>query len=307
MRNVASAVALVVVLGASIGTAAAEAAGGRAGAFLEMFPGARPAGMGSAFTAVADDANAVHFNPGGLYQVDGWMAGVAYGVMSMDRSLSCASLVNAREPVGSFGLSATVLGVSDIDGRDDFGNPVGSFSDTEISLAGAYAKQLLEHLGIGSAVKYVSHYLDESRGNGLGFDAGLHSRFDFNDGLLRSLRLGATARNLGMSIRWDTTSSHMDEVPVVLSAGVALDFALGTDTSLLLLADGSRTEDTEVEVRVGCEVMVGQAFIVRTGRAREELTFGASFSIGTFNFDYAYREDALDEGATQCFGVGIRM
>ena len=34
--------------------------------FLRIAPGARAAGMGEAFVAIADDATAVHYNPAGL-------------------------------------------------------------------------------------------------------------------------------------------------------------------------------------------------------------------------------------------------
>jgi hypothetical protein len=40
-------------------------------AFVDIGYGARPAGMGGAYTAVSDDANAIVWNPAGLAQIDG--------------------------------------------------------------------------------------------------------------------------------------------------------------------------------------------------------------------------------------------
>src|ERR1043166_3350945 len=39
-------------------------------AFNDIVTGARPQGMGGAFVAVADDANALYWNPAGLTQLD---------------------------------------------------------------------------------------------------------------------------------------------------------------------------------------------------------------------------------------------
>src|SRR5688572_12583855 len=45
-------------------------AGGARAAFNDIITGARPQGMGGAFVAVADDANALYWNPAGLTQLD---------------------------------------------------------------------------------------------------------------------------------------------------------------------------------------------------------------------------------------------
>jgi len=41
-----------------------------------LYKGIRPLGMGGAFTAVADDQNALFYNPAGLDKVDGWGLGI---------------------------------------------------------------------------------------------------------------------------------------------------------------------------------------------------------------------------------------
>ena len=45
---------------------AADTAGTRSMTFLKMLQGARPAGMGEAYTAVADDTMALYVNPAGI-------------------------------------------------------------------------------------------------------------------------------------------------------------------------------------------------------------------------------------------------
>ena len=56
-------VAILILLSAAV----ASAQVGRTGVpFLLIAPGARAAGMGEAFIAIADDATSVHWNPAGL-------------------------------------------------------------------------------------------------------------------------------------------------------------------------------------------------------------------------------------------------
>ncbi|HOC89567.1 MAG TPA: UPF0164 family protein, partial [bacterium] len=64
MKNVfKSLIAAAVVL---VSVAPALAVSESAVLFLQISPGARAAGMGEAFVALADDATAVYYNPAGL-------------------------------------------------------------------------------------------------------------------------------------------------------------------------------------------------------------------------------------------------
>ena len=65
MKKVFKSIFLLALSIGTIGTAFAESAG-QAGAYLKMGVGARALGMGSAFTAVADDSTASFWNPAGL-------------------------------------------------------------------------------------------------------------------------------------------------------------------------------------------------------------------------------------------------
>ncbi len=67
MRRWLGAVALVA---AGLSVVRAETVFGDAGDYLRQGAGARPLGMGGAFTAVADDASAEYWNPAGLAFLD---------------------------------------------------------------------------------------------------------------------------------------------------------------------------------------------------------------------------------------------
>jgi hypothetical protein len=52
------------------------AAGSNAAPYPTFYRGVRPLGMGGAFTALADDENALYYNPAGLTAIDGLDLGV---------------------------------------------------------------------------------------------------------------------------------------------------------------------------------------------------------------------------------------
>ncbi|HPT47104.1 MAG TPA: UPF0164 family protein, partial [Candidatus Rifleibacterium sp.] len=68
----------------TMSTAHAESAG-QAGAYLKMGVGARALGMGSAFTAVADDSTASFWNPAGLARLEKSEGSFMHADLTMDR------------------------------------------------------------------------------------------------------------------------------------------------------------------------------------------------------------------------------
>src|ERR1700674_1333131 len=85
-------------------------------AFLDDGFGARPVGMGGAFTAIADDSNAPLYNPAGIVQVQWNELSAMYAQLFTGQTLyagsdvvnlgqSYLSFVSKPSRLGSFGLS----------------------------------------------------------------------------------------------------------------------------------------------------------------------------------------------------------
>src|SRR5277367_1099381 len=85
-------------------------------AFLDSGFGARPAGMGQAFTAIADDSNAPLYNPAGLVQIQWNELSASYSDLFSGLTLysgndqvsinqSYVSFVSKPTRLGSFGVS----------------------------------------------------------------------------------------------------------------------------------------------------------------------------------------------------------
>jgi len=277
-------------------------AGGQGGAFLRLPIGARPAGMGNAFVSIADDANALYFNPAGLYQAKSLTFGAMYSIMSMDRRHYQGSFIYSNPALGALGVMFAGFGVADIDGRDTAGNPTGKFDDSEMSLSLGYGRQLFSSIGIGVGVKYLHHSLQDYSASGLGYDAGLHSTIDMDSPVLKKIRLGLSVTNISAKLKWDTDSSHEDEIPLTARLGVSVDLQL-SKIMLLAAVDGSRTANEALKLHAGTETWFFDALGIRAGLDGEDFTYGASIRISKFELDYAYCPDVLGEGATQKAGV----
>lgn len=260
--------------------------------------------MGGAFVAVSDDANALYFNPGGLYQVNGVLFQGNYALMSMDRMHYEGSLAVSSEGLGVLGLSVVGFGVSDIDGRDVAGNPTDSFGDTELAVNLAYGREIIPHLGIGGSFKYLNQSLEDSKANGFGFDAGIHSRFEFA-AVISAVSAGYAMSNLGSKLTWDTESDHEDEVASTTRYGFAVEASPGDAVSVLVAYEGSTTGEADTVTHLGAEVWVKEIAAVRAGMNGDDLTFGLSARAGIVRFDFAYAPDALDEGATKYIGIHL--
>ena len=282
-----------------------EASGGKGGAFLRIPIGARSAGMGNAFTGVADDVNGPYFNPAGLAQITNSRIGGMYNFMSLDRQNYQATIIIGNERGGAVALTFTSFGVSDIIECED-GVPTGDkFDDTEMAIGLSAGAKILPIFSIGGTAKYINHTLYDKKGSGFAFDAGTML-------LLNPLRIGASISNLGGKLTWDTDSENEDEIPTTLRAGASILLPLAT-MDLLVAADISQTiideEDAEgnFKLHLGAEGWMAGMLGFRAGLDGEDLNFGASIRLKDIRFDYAFCPDALDEGPTHKLGVQIQF
>ncbi len=294
-------VCLVFTAGSVVG---AEGKGGQGGAFLRIPIGARPAGMGNAFVSISDDANAMYFNPAGLYQIKSTVLGAMYSLMSMDRNHYQGSVVYSHEGVGSFGLMINAFGVSGIGGRDSQGNPTGDFADSEMAASFGYGKRILPFLGVGVGFKYINHSLKDNFASGFGFDFGVHSRIELERSALQLIRLGASISNLGARLRWDTASSHSDEIPMTARVGAGFDLSF-SGHGVVLAFEGSQTTGESFNLHVGVEAYLYRTLALRLGLDAGDMVFGTSLRYKLFQLDYAFCPDVLEEGATSRIGIQV--
>lgn len=118
-------------------------------AFDEFSIGVRPAALGGAFTAISDDANAVFYNPAGLYRIEKNEFLASYGRLYFgldDDSNISTSLISYVNPFGKHGTAG--LGMYSL-------QLIGLYSEKMISFS--YSLRIVPKLGFGLTMKSLSH------------------------------------------------------------------------------------------------------------------------------------------------------
>ena len=264
---------------------------------FDLETGLRPLAMGGAFVGLADDENAVFYNPAGLGFND---ARIRFDSL-FSRHLGLTSYARAALSRGPFGLGLALLNSGPITGRDSRGNDTGKFSYYLLGLAGAYGTRLtalplhvpegLEGLALGLRLKlYRVKTLPEGSGSTLALDPALLYSFGnlHLGGLaLEDLRFGLAVENLlGPEMRYG--SGHREAWPRRVRAGVGLIFpgiALAADLESngnLHLGGEYRLTETELKGLNGLALRAGLLLGNRLA-----ISLGLGLTLDNFRLDYA--------------------
>ncbi|MFH2070852.1 MAG: PorV/PorQ family protein [Elusimicrobiota bacterium] len=189
--------------------------------FLKIAPGARPSALADSFVPLADDINAVSYNPAGLgfgkypeVQVTyfPYIADMYYGFLGYMHPFS----------VGTFALSGQQLGGAALQ-RIEEGVLKDTFSPSDTAVALSYGKALGLNFAIGMTLRNVQETLDKDySANVLTGDAGIIYR-SFN----KVFSFGYCMQNIGSEYRYPSAPSAISEqMPVRHSAGIAFSVAM---------------------------------------------------------------------------------
>lgn len=143
------------------------AQGEATGLFLQINPGARQGGMGEAGVAVANDANAIYWNPAGLaFQYNdpetdskgeatlmhvNWLPQFNFSDLYYD----FAALRYHLDNVGTVGLAIQFINYGDNVQTSDDGTVLGEFTSNEVAVTGSYGVKVKDNLGVGVNLKFV--------------------------------------------------------------------------------------------------------------------------------------------------------
>lgn len=248
--------------------------------FLKIETGTRPVGMGGAFAAIADDVNAVSWNPGGLFQIASREAALTHTIWLEKLSHEYAALViPVKEGRFSYGLSAVYLGTNDIDRRTDVGVSDGKARVQDYTIAAVCGLRLNDNLGVGAALKMLSMALDKNKGSTVIFDVGLLHK------ITSSLSLGVVGQNLGSKIEIDSTR---EKLPLLVKVGCAYKMRA---ERLIVSTDIDFPSDRELKLHLGSEYRFNEFFAMRAGYEDVgDLGNSSGISAGVSVY-----EDVLDE------------
>lgn len=199
--------------------------GGYNNSYLLRDIGARSISMGGAFTAVANDAFAIFYNPGGL----SWLSDVpsfatSYSFLEFNRVHASAAWGQSMFDNFGFGFGVNSFSTGNFLSRDVYGTPLKEMTDFEIALSGA-ASYKLEFASIGIAVKYLRHSLTGSDYSADGFSLDLGSKFNIAD----LFTFGVAIQNFSGVMFWNSRSEETNILPFTVRTGVAFEYGLNEE------------------------------------------------------------------------------
>jgi len=246
MKNVFKSLIAAVVVLASVVPALAVSES--AVLFLQISPGARAAGMGEAFVALADDATAVYYNPAGL----GFQRGKEITLMhtnwlpqlGTDLFYEFGAYRHHFENIGTIGINVTYLNLGTQSRTDESGpDPIGEFSSNEYAVSLTYGTQLSEKWAVGLGARFIQSNLSpfgagseegDGRASAFGFDLAtlykVSSRFS----------VGANLSNMGPKITY-IDAAQADPLPTNLRVGFAAHAINNKYNKLTFVADVNKT------------------------------------------------------------------
>ena len=305
-----------------------------AGAFMENGAGARALGMGSAFTAIADDPSATFWNPAGLAVMSRRqilaMHEEAFGGLVKRDFGAYVQPVNWNLLGGDaagFGVSIFRLGVDDIpmtaqledqldtnhDGQVDNSEVLGLFnlqdqiyyrSDQELALLVSYGERH-GSWQYGGTMKLIRQNVVGFSSLGIGFDLAL-----LRPRIWRNLDFGLKLQDITTTyLSWSTGTNEL--ITPCVAPGLAYRIPMPQWNMGLLLAgsmewraddrghaDQIVAGDFSANAHLGAEVAFRDRVFLRggfnSGFGSKNLTAGAGFRINPLTVDYAYAGDTLD-------------
>ena len=264
-------------------------------AVLKAGVGARPLGMGGAFTAVSDNADATSWNPGGLGFVEQSEITTMQTKLSTDADHYYVSYVRPALG-GTIGVSWVQVGVGSLtqtSAEADEHNEVvdlGIFSYYSNAYLLSYGKKINEQVSFGVAAKYLTSDMYQINGGqayGYSISPGILIKLPVTSNQSpvagNQLTLGLKIDELINAQKWGTGS--IENVPPRVRLGLAYQMS----NPGLFALDVSQTMKSAYapEAALGYE-WAKDGLSLRTGYAAGCLTAGAGFISGHTRIDYAY-------------------
>lgn len=295
--------------------------------FLGIAIGPRASAMGSAFTAVASDATALYYNPGGIARMGKSQVYFSHTNWLVNTSLNWVGVVLNFDGNNAIGVSLTQMDYGE-DEVTTVQQPEGTgelWSASDLCMAISYSRNLTDNFSIGGSVKYIQQKLWNESGSAFAMDVGLVFITQFND-----MRLGMSISNFGTDLRMDGKEllhrvdldpdaiGHNETIvarlktdswplPVFFRVGLAMDVIRLGKSRLTVAADAFRPSDNAETVNVGGEFSFNEMFFLRAGYkslfrddSEEGVTLGAGFCMSynnmfSWHIDYTYANFGLFE------------
>ncbi|MFC2133957.1 PorV/PorQ family protein, partial [Bacteroidota bacterium] len=309
--------------------------GTTAAKFLSIGVGPRANAMGSAFSAIADDATAMYWNPAGIAQVDEYQAVFNYTSLFADLSVNYFGIVIPAGDFGNWGVNVTILDIGEMEvTTENYPEGTGEyFSAASYAFGLSYARYITNDFIVGVNLKYVREDIYNSSADGFCIDIGTIFTTPFY-----GIKFASTIANYGtkmqmtgedLLVRFDQDANRAGnndqidaylstdkfELPLRLQIGLSRSFEIMENQTLTLAVDATYPNDNAQWINIGGELSLFNGMVDLRGGyktlflddSQEGLTlgFGVNYDrLAGFNIaiDYSYQQLEFLSN-THCFGV----
>ena len=269
------------------GSFSSSANGTAAAGFLDLGVSARAQALGNAYSALADDASALYWNPAALRLVGKRSIVLTHATYIESGFFDYAAYAQSFESAGSFAFGMQHASAGEITRLDDSGAETGNFVPRDIAASIGYSQEF-KKWSFGVSGKYIESKITQSA-QAAAFDFGV-----LTPELLNSrLRLAATVSNLGSKLKYNDVS---EDLPLAFRLGSACKFTEKWTASM----DAQFSQHGRPILAAGAEYSVPVFQLISvTGRAGfnsgalmevgglSGMTFGLGLGLQRMSLDYA--------------------
>jgi len=316
---------------------AIDKTGTTAAKFLTIGIGSRPAGLGNAFVAIADDPTAMYWNPAGISRLQSNEVLVNHNNWFADIGVDYSGAVVKISDNAAFGANLTILSMEEIEvtryGNENTGE---TYRAGNLAIGLTYARNLTDKFSIGSNLKFIRESIANNNASGYAIDIG--TLFDTPFGF----KLGTSISNFGPKMKMsgddlivpvdinenlegnneNTTgkiSTDYFDLPLLLRVGIAGIKLFPKIGKITWAIDSGHPNDNNSYINTGLEInLLKNTLSFRTGYRSlylndrvNEYSFGLGLDLSSLmskqiNIDYSF-ESLKFLGTTKQLSVRLRL
>jgi len=266
--------------------------------FLQLGVGARPGGMGLAYTAMSGDALAGYWNPAGLVMIkqNDITLSIHKWIQDVDSYSFSYGWGNNRHGLGMHILYTEIAGIEQRTGPSP--EPLSVFSAHDLIFGISYGKRFNKNLSWGITLKclYKKIWIDDA--SGFAADFGVQ----YN---IQKIRLGGVVQNIGKTNKLRNESLSL---PTTVKVGAAVPVKL-LKSNWIVVIDGVHEIGEEFYCHSGVEWAMKDQLALRGGLqvGYEDIRFTGGIGIlwKIYRINYSIMPSVNGLGHSYRFSIGI--
>ena len=271
---------LVFVFLVNLSSALAASDAGRESVF-SIGVGGRALAMGGGFTSLANDATSVYYNPAGLGLLEYQELTFMHMAMFEGTDFNFGSWVYPVNDKLGIGVGYMRIGTDGLNRTRNF-VPLGTFGYSQSQLLFSIGGSPTDQVAVGATAKGVNQEIDNQSDWAIGFDAGVVILMH------RYVRLGFAARDaVASNLKLKTAE---EKTPTSVAGGIGLwRYPLSERTKFSASFELEKFKDRSGKVQTGGELLFDDAYAIRAGYDRDNVSLGVGYAYRRFSLDYAYK------------------